>query len=310
MSYSREKVLAYKSHDLIGDMNSLLHDLILVNDVVNACKIIQDDMAARDGCTIVNAVSCGNTPLMLSLKKGAAAIAMALLQHPQTDIHKKDDRGFSPLHWACMLRLDSVIILLLDRGADPNLKTLRWVNQYPGADEFDPLTPLALYRKPVESLFFAQFYTISCQALRLSHRPGEFMDKYPQYYEMFFRDRTPHIGTIFLMPYVDRPDLYIPGEIAYTDLIFHMKDVCKNLGWCMHNSEFVDFDNRKILRTCDMYRINFGEGMYAFCHFRNKVPVNEMLLARMQEKKAPPSVKSQPDTVCRLGDEIANLSIR
>lgn len=62
-----------------------------------------------------------NTPLLLACKRGNTRIALQLIELG-ANVNCQDFRGFTPLHWASILRLNEVIELLLKSGADPTIK--------------------------------------------------------------------------------------------------------------------------------------------------------------------------------------------
>ena len=67
--------------------------------------------------------------------------------------------------------------------------------------------------------------------------------------------------------------------MAYTDIIFHMKDMRNNLKWKKANTSFVNLPNGML-----DFAENFALGMPGFCEFRNAIPINKILLERMQTK--------------------------
>ena len=54
--------------------------------------------------------------LMLAIKYGYQDIALALLL-AGADVHRRDDKSWTALHWACVRGLDEVVEALIDRGS-------------------------------------------------------------------------------------------------------------------------------------------------------------------------------------------------
>eukprot|EP00928_Gymnodinium_smaydae_P036121 TRINITY_DN25297_c0_g1_i1.p1 TRINITY_DN25297_c0_g1~~TRINITY_DN25297_c0_g1_i1.p1 ORF type:complete len:317 (-),score=34.73 TRINITY_DN25297_c0_g1_i1:110-1060(-) len=64
----------------------------------------------------------GLSALHLCVKHGRISVARRLLRFRGVIIDVRDDRGFTPLSWAVMKNATELAFLLLDRGADPNVK--------------------------------------------------------------------------------------------------------------------------------------------------------------------------------------------
>ncbi len=224
-------------------INNVLHKAILANETEKALQLIREDIEA----VLINAQSLQNTPLLLALKRGQIAIAAALLQHAHINVHEKDVRGLTALHWACMLRLNNIIHLLLKRDADPHFETKAWVSGYGKMR----MTPFNLYIREVN---------MSClQGFAWSDSSD----------------------------YVDRASLCFMGEMAYTDIIFHIDAICTNLNWLKSGMKFVALQERLangriFFRSCDVFKYNFSIAYEVFCEFRNRSAVDEALLQRMQ----------------------------
>lgn len=216
---------------------------------------------------ILNVKSGGNTPLLLALKKGNVVVAEALLKQPGINSFEVDEHGLSALHWACMLRQDKIIEMLLEKNADPFLKTKNWSTS-DFTEPFD-FTPVELYQRQVLYTNFAEYYLyhekIKERIVRCIEFPiyGDFIKKQNGYQWLGF---------------VDRPSLHIPCETPYTDIIFHMKDLCTNLNWKQNETQFVHYN-----RSCDEFAENFRIGFGGFCKGRNAIPINKELLERMQK---------------------------
>ena len=223
--------------------NNPLHEAILANDTAFAIHLILNDPNAE----LINAKSLDNMPLVLSLKRGNMEIAQALLQHNKINVHCADGRGLTALHFACMLRQNRVISLLLDKGANPYFEVKPWISGF-GKQK---LIPLNLYCRNVSVAAF--------QACAVSHSNC----------------------------FIDSPSMGLFGELAYTDIIFHIDALCINL-WQRSDLSFAKLGSRLAngftpLRTCDVFKYNFSLGFIPFCEHRNASPIDDSLIQRMNE---------------------------
>lgn len=302
MISTRKNVLRYKSKNCQCESNTLLHDLILENNVELAKKVIAEDMQAKDGVTIINILALENSPLMLAAKTGAIEIALAILQHEKVNVHEVDSRGLTALHWACMFRQDTLIQALLDKGANPLHQTRGWNPHFAIYDSVTPITAAALYQTAAPVEMFSQ-YAMACHAaivhdLKDSYR---YEDKYPNYFHCFYQQDTRAKRLLFFPPFKDRPELYIPGAAAYTDIMFHLREICLNFNWIFPTTEFVTHNVTH--RTLTTFKHNFIEGIFAFCKFRNEIPVNQALLARLTN---PHHLADDPNSIA---DPLSQLSL-
>lgn len=259
------------------ETNTPLHDLIASNQTENALALLQLDEKLD-----INAKSLGNTPLMLALKKGNMALANALLAHPDINVTQKDDRGLTPLHWACMLRQDALIEKLLQKSADPHSVAPMWAENMEEAvdantGEAQTLTPLNLYQRHVLSInFFTyhQFYLALFNPLKSRNAIANFYAFHNL--SLIYNDKD---FNYRVSPFVDSPCLQLPGDMAYTDLMFHMRDVCKNL-WPQSADKLKFRDDFNVSHA--QFHSDFGTGLAFFCQMRNSIPVNPVLLDRMK----------------------------
>lgn len=274
--------LKYQSEDSVGGhrntnldshcpgmgiaQNTILHDAILASDAKAALDYVQRDKKAE----IINIPSLKNTPLLLSLKTGMIDVALALLKHPKIDIFLQDVRGLSAFEWACMLRQDSLIEIFLEKGADPHRITTQWASSFLGEPV---ITPIKLYQRDV---CFRNFSDYACGDL-LASVDSETYQK-SGYYSIFrYLDKNTCQFKYF-SGFIDRHDLHIPGEMAYTDVIFFMQKLCTNLNWKSKKYEF-----QETKRSCDTFSINFRLGMNDFCNQRNALTVNPQLVEKMEK---------------------------
>jgi hypothetical protein len=244
--------------------NTALHDAIHENNTPLALELINKDN--------LNVQALGNTPLLLALKKGNIVVAEALLNQPDIDINTKDGRGFTALHWACMLRQDKIIERLLELGANPHDIVEPWTES--SIQQNFQMSPIDLYRRDIDVRHFTDYWSAEVQA-GVKELPED-----SPYYHTFFGaySRAPVKRSGF----ADHHHLHIPGEMAFTDIIFHIKELCTNLKW-------INSPNRKFLTheidattTEEVFRKNFGMGINDFCSNRNSIPVNPVLIEKME----------------------------
>ena len=238
---NRDALLTYRNNNEFLP-NTALHEAILDNNSALAGRYVELDKEGfiEDGRSIINERSGGNTPLLLALKRGDMDTALAILSHPQVDISVADNNNLTALHWACMLRQDEVIEVLIERGADP---ASAWIFE----NEREPL------RKTTQELYEHQ---IDSEKLR-------------RYFEL---------GRSNAELFIDQRGYKILGEECYTDIIFHMRELCRNLNW-VNRARFKADNDEEIRRESDLFRYNFGQGTEDFSHSHNIIPVNRAILA-------------------------------
>lgn len=188
---------------------------INIRDIANTpllCAILKDDpiianqLIELDNTKLSLNVACDkynahNTPLILALKRGNCSSAKALIK-AGADLNCQDFRGFTPLHWACILRLNEIIELLLENGANPQSKNFfgkRAVDYYLTDIKTSDLTFNATHAKSVidkEIISYKNDDVVFYQNENASnHRePTEhnFATQVPDYSDLFW-----HITGIF-----------------------------------------------------------------------------------------------------------------
>jgi hypothetical protein len=121
--------------------NTPLHEAVLANDDAKVIALLSDKRESKN----INEPSLMNTPLTLALKQGNTQIAKCILARAkelELNINHKDSRGLTALDWACMLRNDEVISMILSM---------------PGLILPKDSYAKALYYQPVEVTIFTNF---------------------------------------------------------------------------------------------------------------------------------------------------------
>jgi hypothetical protein len=268
------EICMFTSGNPLISSNTVIHMAIAENNTQAAISAIEQDKMEEK--SIINKESLGNTALLLALKKGNIKVALALLERDQIDVAAADSHGLTALHWACMLRQDAVITKLLDRGANPHLLTKSWATDL---DEI--MTPIYLYQRDVR-IQYLYFYYLN--DLRMSQiDPIECEDYACQTQFKNFFVPVADGKYLFATGFKDRRNLHIFGEMAYTDIIFHMDDLCTNLNWKDEQTQFKT--TAEIPGSNVRFRENYKEGIRVFCKNRNNIPVNPELLSRMEQTK-------------------------
>ena len=65
----------------------------------------------------------GRTPLMIATRLNRVNVLSTLLASPKIKINKRDNRGYTALHWAAFRNYIPSLKLLLQAAADPNIRT-------------------------------------------------------------------------------------------------------------------------------------------------------------------------------------------
>ncbi|MHB1947332.1 MAG: ankyrin repeat domain-containing protein [Gammaproteobacteria bacterium] len=286
MAKSRKDLLTERT--ILG--NSLLLEAIANNDTDTALAYIHADLKANDGQTIINESNIGNTPLLLALKTGNIRVANELLNHPKIDVNAQDEHQFTALHWACMLRQDDIIKKLLQKGADPTAVVPQWVESIYEEKE---ISPANLYE---DDVFIDNFraYIQAAQAvmyINKNHRNPESKQTLERVNEMYYYSPYKDVFGLpprdYKPPYKDRSDLYIPGSMAYTNLIFFIKDICNNLHWTSDKTQFKSLESKDYTSSHQLFEYNFSAGIKDFCTARNALPINHELLSELRNFKKP-----------------------
>ncbi len=262
------------------ETNTKLHNAIDQNDTKSALTYIEE----KDSVDIINVKSLVNTPLLLALKKGNIPVVEALLKHPDIDVHARDCRGLTALHWACMLRQDKIIEMLIAKGADPHAITKRWGQSH--ITESYLMTPYNLYQREILLFNFIRYYQANEIASQYDKNMLVFEYRWWAFKPVFFNTKGD-----YLQSFIDREDLHIPGETAYTDIVFHMEDLCSNLKW--KNPDTCFFTSQDQPCSYARHRRNFFAGIFDFCEYRNAIPINQKLSEKMWLFTIPTKAKNQ-----------------
>lgn len=121
--------------------NTNLHEAVLADDNEKVITLLADEKESKN----IDETSLMNTPLTLALKKGNTHIAKCILakaKELELNINHEDARGLTALDWACMLRDDEVISMIL---STPDLTLPK--------DSYAK----ALYYQPVNETIFTKF---------------------------------------------------------------------------------------------------------------------------------------------------------
>ncbi len=120
------KANPYLLHELTaistkGMSNTPLLGAIVHDDTSIAAKFIDLDSEKKSLNICSETYMSSNSPLVLALKRGNFEIAKKLIL-AGADVNIPGFRRFTPLHWACIMRANDIIQLLLEHGANPQVK--------------------------------------------------------------------------------------------------------------------------------------------------------------------------------------------
>ncbi len=281
--------------------NNDLHNAIQKGNHDEAIALINSDI---NGQLINSRGAFNNTPLLFALKTGAFSVVAALLNHPKIidSIEVADDRGLTPLHWACIFRQTDIIRTLLDLGAK-DLQTEKLRGEPRTNLGYWP-KPSTLYSHPIDSSYLIHHYilrppettafyhsVITEQELSMrvhsSHRFFVYRVDSPQ-----SATKYDHVGYYFnyelghsikaTSGFRDNTMFEISGTPWVSDLVFHMMPICLNNGI----KGLSDFSKALEYFSTDpqlFYYHAFGEGLYPFCAWRDAILVDESLLKQFIE---------------------------
>ena len=238
----------------------------------------------------INTPSLSNTPLMLALKKGRMDIAEKLLDFPkigndlgeyispgvdlnlEVAVDLADEHGLTPLHWACMLRQDKIITKLAEKGAIFS-EVKPWASSYLDEKIMDPIT---LYQTEIWDENFLQ-YLLADHSFKGIKKYSELQAtyglKYSHFNDLFFNKNSEYCGGI-----VDREGFHIPGEMAFTDIVFHLDDLCNHLGFIDKKIKFARLGDSSFTQSKNVFEYNVKVGISLFCNSRNAIPVNPTII--------------------------------
>jgi len=97
--------------------NNHLLEALSYNRKIAALKLIELDKKKKSLNVKDEFPSCKNTPLILAAKIDATEVLIKLIESG-ANVNEKDYRGFTALHYACLLRNEIAIKHLLDAKAD------------------------------------------------------------------------------------------------------------------------------------------------------------------------------------------------
>jgi hypothetical protein len=127
--------------------------------------------------------TCSNTPLILAAKINATE-TMGRLIASGAKVNKQDYRGFTALHYACLLRNEEAIRMLIDANANIHFK-----------DAFGNL-PIDYYQMPIVAADLAYRYGGS------PHQPG-FLNAVPDKNKRYFATRKRPLSALrWFVPHI------------------------------------------------------------------------------------------------------------
>lgn len=236
-----------------GVDNTRLHHAIINNekDIAFLCISADEEVYRASESTLINKRSLGNTPLVLALKTGAIEIVEKILSHPAVDVDLVDNLGLTPLHWACMLRQNKLIALLLSKNAylmPYIIKNSHDMTLWGGKSEYvkdDKISPFYLYHH-----------------------------------------NTPYVAmkrhSTFPL-FKDSPTFRARDAEAYTDCSFHMKSLCTNLKWDKDSDgvplHFLSLNDTPY--TGKLFVRNFAKGLEHFCRYRDAIAIDWELAKKL-----------------------------
>lgn len=239
-------------------LNTPLLLSILRNNNQIAKRLIELDSEKKSLDIAANCYMANNTPLILSLKRGNIEMAMFLIERG-ANVNVAGFRGFTPLHWACILRLDDIIELLILKGA--NVQTLNAFGK----------RAIDYYVKEITADDLSFSYSVATK----SATPINTEDDELAYTEMKYddsdvrfvkTDRTFHKEVTMHSFATKVPD--------YSDLYWHIEAILKNSG--LHHM----IDNNLTMNDDDAEHFNLY-GRY-FIEERSKHPVQEHLIKKLK----------------------------
>ncbi len=260
-----------------NNKNTRLHDLIDVNATQDALLCI-----ASVSVIDLNSRSWGNTPLLLALKKGNLVVARALLKNPHIDVTLKDDSGLTALHWAAMLRADDIILTLVNKGANLYDK----IDQDEEEDYYEALphallktnkSPRLLYKTNPPLYYFGEYYNdycliqdVSCNYATEREYTEYFQKRYATSRAIFFAEG--HVG--------------ICKAKAYSDIVFHIGDICHNSGWITPEMYAEIAEVKELPSSSRVYANVFRICQEVFLENRNKLPVDPYVEQSLTQSKS------------------------
>jgi ankyrin repeat protein len=240
--------------------NTRLHQAIIDGDAAKALKIIS--LCKTTKKSIVDVKALGNTALILALKRGMLSVATALINYSGTDIHEKDGRGLRAIDYACMLRANTVIRLLLEASGAYGLSRTLQPNQLEQGQP-NALSAKALgFKLPIHLASPFQLYIHDLSIFNSKQSFTAYADR-----TTVLQDFTQSSDTLLHV------NSYNPLEDCYSDMvIFHMKALCINLG-LMKESEFPILINSAAQHQSDMKL-----GITKFCDYHDNVALDPAII--------------------------------
>lgn len=259
---SKERILSYKMDP--DSQNNELHIAVLNNDTATVIKIL----AKSDEKTLpklLSKTSKLNTPLLLALKHGNITIAKLLLEKMKKNenysaLDCKDGHGLTALDWACIMRENEIIKLILE-GA-PNLDKVEGLSDlgYDSGDDFAPV------------LYECNF--------------GRSLHNFVKLIEDTVKSPTTMDVDIVASFFAENKGLPLSAAAfsncePLSDMRYFMRNICINSGFLKEE----DFKKADQQSTSHMkYYQAFLIGYQIFSAERDKKPIDPKLLKAMQSQ--------------------------
>lgn len=243
--------------------NNQLHNAILANDI-NKVNEILNKTHKHKLFSLFEKQSLLNTPLTLALKHGNIEIAKLLLKKMLEIfgidpflISIRDCQGLTALDWACILRNDDIIKLILKMGVSVDLDD----------DNFGDTFAHILYQSSIGSLdgFIQNISEHTSNA------------------------RTPEEKNLIIASFFAEnkgeplPASHFLGCEPLSDTRYYMKDLCINLG-ILKKDALAEAEKQPVSHL--QYYFAFMLGQEAFCKYRDAITPSPELLKALENNES------------------------
>lgn len=223
--------------------NTVLHTAIINSDATTALDILN----TQGVNSIINVKALGNTALILAIKRGMIDVALQISNNTIADLNSRDSKGFTALHWACMLKQDALIQKLLVNGATISEGTMISV------------TPTDLYRDNTNYSTTFTAYANNRHS-RFSEGPDDRIYVSSNRIAACYSDLIFHTRELCI-----NLDRCASSHLA------------NGSNWS-GNTQFVTFGENNYNRTEDVFCTNLLRGATAFFSARNQITISHDVL--------------------------------